>query len=445
MDTHKAPRPTGLRKITLSQLRAETARAAPFAPTTPGRVLAAFKRAAPALGVSRRVVDLIDTLMSHSRPQDWEGGPGPGPIVFPSDTELEDRLLVGPSQRKTLVRGALDAGLLRLRRSPNGKRYGHRDKQGRIIEAYGFDLAPLAERVPEFQRASAEWEARRDEGRRLRREITSTRNHILALVDLALAQELPGEEWVAAAAKADVLWRGREAHRDPLVLLPIAARLRALDIHLGEQIAAALAAVDAGEHGETAPIGPENRPHLTTASESMIAKATTKLPAKAGPKRPMAHEEASSDSLPIQPAVTRDARVEPTRESPTPASALYGFVVTPTFLMMAAPALRDWVRSARAGWGELYEAADHVRSALGISPHAWGQACVVLGRQEAVTALAAICVRQAEGKVKKSPGGLLRRMVELHGEGKLRLDKTCFGLADRLRKQHPQPARAGQP
>ena len=105
--------------------------------------------------------------------------------------------------------------------------------------------------------------------------------------------------------------------------------------------------------------------------------------------------------------------------------------------MMAAPALRDWVGSARVGWSELYEAADHVRSALGVSPHAWGQACLMLGRQEAVTALAAICVRHAEGKVKKSPGALLRRMVELHGEGKLRLDKTCFGLADRLKKRNP--------
>ena len=116
-------------------------------------------------------------------------------------------------------------------------------------------------------------------------------------------------------------------------------------------------------------------------------------------------------------------------------SALRGFVVTPLFLLMATPEYRDWVSSARAGWGELYEAADHVRSALGISPHAWGQACLVLGRQEATVALTAICARRAIGKV-KSPGGLLRRMVELHGDGKLRLDKTCFGLADRLKKQH---------
>jgi len=118
-------------------------------------------------------------------------------------------------------------------------------------------------------------------------------------------------------------------------------------------------------------------------------------------------------------------------------SALRGFVVTPMFLMMIAPAFRDWVSSARAGWAELYQAADFVRSGLGISPYAWGQACVTLGRQEATAALAAICARHADGQV-KSPDGLLRCMVELHGKGTLRLDRTLFGLAAKSNKsQHP--------
>ena len=95
---------------------------------------------------------------------------------------------------------------------------------------------------------------------------------------------------------------------------------------------------------------------------------------------------------------------------------------------------RDWTSSARAGWDELDQAASHVRSALGMSPHAWGQARVMLGQEEAITLLAAICARHADGKV-RSPGGLLRRMVELHQQGELRLDQTLFGLADKVRKE----------
>lgn len=54
----------------------------------------ALTLAAAALGVPRRVVDLVDCLMSYSPSQDWDGSPGLGPIVWPSDAELEDRLLV---------------------------------------------------------------------------------------------------------------------------------------------------------------------------------------------------------------------------------------------------------------------------------------------------------------------------------------------------------------
>jgi replication initiation protein RepC len=108
------------------------------------------------------------------------------------------------------------------------------------------------------------------------------------------------------------------------------------------------------------------------------------------------------------------------------------------FLMTVAPAFRDWVSNARAGWAELYQAADYVRSGLGISPYAWGQACLVLGRQEATAALAAIYARHADGKVKK-PDGLLRCMVDLHGKGTLRLDRTLFGLAAKLNKDRHQP------
>ena len=454
MDPQTAP-PTGRRKITPPQLRAEAPAAVPFPPTTPGWVLAAFKRAEPALGAPAQVVKLVDYLVGRTRSQDWDGGPGLGPIAWPSDAELEDRLNVGPSQRKATVRAALEAGYVRLRRSPNGKRWGHRDKQGRITDAYGFDLSPLAERMAEFERLSAEWEARRDEGRRLRREITTTRNHILSLVDLALAQELDGEDWPAAAAKADALWRERGAQRDPLALVPIAARLRALDIHVGEQVAAALAAVEHGEHEETVPMGPENRPHLTTTNQVFIAKANTTEPAEpaaVGPARPIAQKEESSGGQQSGRHVAkRPAQAEPARKvvagsgtagglalpqkGAIPSCALRGFVVTPGFLLEIAPIFRDWTSSAWPSWDELARVAYDVRGAIGISPHAWGQAWITLGGDGAITVLAVICARHAAGLVKSSPGGLLRAMVERHEKGTLRLDRTLFGLADKLKKR----------
>ena len=430
--------PTGRRKITSPQLRAEAARAVPFPTVTPGRVLAAFKRAEPALGAPAQVVKLIDYLMGRSQPQDWNGN-SLGPITWPSDAELEDRLGVGPSQRKAIVNAALDAGYVRLRRSPNGKRYGHRDKQGRITDAYGFDLTPLTQRMAEFERAAAEWEARRNEGWRLRREITCSRNAVLSLVDLATAQDVAGEDWPAVATQADALWRQRGRHRDPLALVPIAARLRALRVRVQEQVTAAVAAVDSVE---TDPVGPEYRPHLTTTNQLIIAEANADGPGKAGPDRPMAQEEGCAQDRSGWRVVAEKGRVDPTRDAVVQRSALRGFVVTPGFILAIAPAFRDWVSSARPGWGELDQAAARVRSALGISPHVWGQAYLTLGREEAITALAAVCARYAAGKV-ASPDGLLRCMVELHGKGSLRLDRTLFGLADKLRKDATTGAGTG--
>ena len=448
MDTHTA-RPTGRRQITPPQLRAEAPMAASFTPITPGRALAAFKRAGPALGVSRRVVDLVDCLMSYSPAQDWEGRPGLGPVVWPSDVELEDRLCIGPSQRKTLVRAAMDAGFMRLRRSPNGKRYGYRDRRGAIVNAYGFDLAPLAERMAEFERTAAEWQARRDEGRRLRREISSSRNQILSLVDLARMQSLEGKQWAAAAAQADALWHQRGSQRDPLPLLPIAARLRALCIHVQEQVTAALATV---EDVSSDPMGPEYRPHQTTTTQVLTAKADTTNATAAGPNRPIAQKEESSRGQPGRCTVEGQPRVMPTRKgvavgdkavgTPLPQSdaappcPLRGFMVTPAFILQVAPIFRDWTSSARPSWQELARVAYDIRGAIGISPHAWGQAWIMLGSEGAIAALAAICARHAAGQV-KSPGGLLRKMVELHQKGTLRLDATLFGLADKLKKAQP--------
>jgi replication initiation protein RepC len=117
---------------------------------------------------------------------------------------------------------------------------------------------------------------------------------------------------------------------------------------------------------------------------------------------------------------------------PAPANALRGFVLTPDDLLRLAPAFRAWVASASASWPELVEAAFYVCGELGIYKHAWGQACVVLGWMEAISALAVIATRHASGKV-KSPGRLLRKMVELHQLGELWLDKNLLGLMDRAR------------
>ena len=111
------------------------------------------------------------------------------------------------------------------------------------------------------------------------------------------------------------------------------------------------------------------------------------------------------------------------------ADALRRFPATPDFVMWIASQFRDFASTSRPTQTDIVEAAWHVRKHLGVSPGAWGEACVTLGRWPAAVAIAAIAARHEAGEV-RSPGGLLRRMVQLYERGELRLDRTLYGLAD---------------
>ena len=402
MQIEPAP-PTGRRKITARMIAVQTGRPSTWEPVRLGLVWGAFKRAVPALGIPRRVVELIDYLVGCTMDADWMEGEG-RLLVWPSNDVLMDALDIGLSQIKTLLRLAQEHGLIEMCDSANGKRYGWR-VDGRVVEAYGFDLGPFAARHAEFQAIAAAHEERRREGRRLRGRIGALRRHILSLIDAGAEQGAEAADWPALARQACELAALRGDSRDPTYLSTIVGRLT---IRF-EEVQAVLAAL---KPVETDPKGPEIRPHYTPTNQDLIAKANTVV---VGPSRPWLPRK--KDGAPCVPSNQGQE------------SVLRGFVVTTEFLLKIAPSFRGWVRSAHPSWSELEEAAGYVRSELDISLHAWGQACVLLGRMEAVTMLATISARHMAGKV-RSPGGLLKRMVELHQQGKLRLDRTLFGISD---------------
>ena len=376
MTTILSTPPSGRRRITEAQLKATAGLTGTHAPASSSQVMGAFKKAAPALGISRRLVDLIDVMMSRTILADWQGDWRP--VVWPSNDWLADRLGIEISRVKELIRAAIDAGLILPVDSGTRKRYGKRGAGGRIIYAYGFDLSPLAERIPAFQLAAAEHEARRQEGLALRRDISHLRAAILGLTDYAEAEGLSGQDWAALALTArDVAARARYL-RDPLALAPIEARLVALRKEIE-------AIVEASVSGDNHPREPENRPLHTTTNQLNIGKPIAKaaLPAHEGGK--VEAEEINHRAG----ARNKSATWVPDDASRRPSDA---------------PAFRGLVNSARPAGREMSEAAFIVRGSLGISQHAYGQACAVLGRYEAATAIAAISAKNDMGLV-RSPGG----------------------------------------
>jgi len=424
-------RPTGQRTMTPRMLAVVAARPTEWEPAPRGQALSALKRAAPALAIPRRVVELVDYLVGRSPPADWsEGG---RPMAWPSNPTLQDALGLQRTQVQTLIRLGQEWGLFEMDDGPTGKRRG-RVESGRVVEAWGFDLTLLAARRAEFEQIAAAHEERRREGRRLRGRITALSKKVQALAAAGAEQRIPGADWPAIVAQARATAALRGDSEDPAQLAPLVEQLAALH----EQAKSVLLTVLPGcvDAVETGPSGPLDRTPITPTTHLSIANANT---AEAGPNRPEAHKDGSSQDRPsTHLQEQRTLGVESGRPALVPTSALRGFVVTPDWLVQVAPAFRGWVGSAQPSWNELAEAALYVRAELDISKHAWGQACVVLGRMEAVTVLAVITTRHAAGKV-RSPGGLLRRMVELHGQDKLRLDRTLFGLADQLRRESARP------
>lgn len=242
----------------------------------------------------------------------------------------------------------------------------------------------------------------------MRREIASLRGEVRCLVELATDQGSKAHDWQAFADQADALLQQRGCSRDPLSLLPIVARLRALRIRVRELVTAAT--VDIGTDKENGPIGPEYRPHNTTTNQLIVVSTIISGADARGPEE-RSKEQESGDQ-----------------------SAFRGFVATPGFILAIAPVFRLATPCIHPDWAELIRAASQVCHGLGMSQHAWGQACIMLSPQVAVLALASIAARLARGLV-QSPGRLLRRMVELHEAGSLRLNKTRFGLADELTRQ----------
>ena len=174
MDTensaHGAPRgrsarpPSGFRRLTPGLLKidrtAEGFAGLPQGVTTPGQLLAALKAAAPRLGIAPRLVHAIDWLFRFTQPQDWEQGSRP--VIWPSASMQQEALGLSLSQVKETNRRLIELGLITMKDSANGKRYGRRhEKTGHIIEAYGFDLSPIAIRHDEFVRLAEEARAER--------------------------------------------------------------------------------------------------------------------------------------------------------------------------------------------------------------------------------------------------------------------------------------------
>ena len=131
----------------------------------------ACRDACAALDLRPTLRSVLIELVGH-----WRENPLNGQlIVWPSNETLMG--LTGLSERaiRNATRALIDQGVIAPRDSANGKRYARFNAAGELVEAYGFDLAPLHERAGEFAAIVEQQRRERDEHSRRFEALTIAR------------------------------------------------------------------------------------------------------------------------------------------------------------------------------------------------------------------------------------------------------------------------------
>lgn len=420
--------PTGFRRLTPGLLKAdrtaESFNGLPEKVTSPGQLLAAFKAAAPRLGLSPRLVHAVDWLFRFTQPRDWEKGSRP--IVWPSASMQEEALDLSESQAKRLTRALIEAGLVTMKDSPNGKRYGRRDPGGRIIEAYGFDLSPVAIRHAEFVRLAEEARVERAAMGRLRRRATIARKAIVQLLETAEEYGFANEEWESLAHQTASLARSLRGLECVDEMQAGVASLECRQQMARERLETLLKNV------EMNPLGRENATHQHNYNPTPNPDQDTVIAAKNCSREgegPLPETSAS-------PALA-GAGSQPKRPDK---GMVHG--IRPDELVRLTPRLKPYLPRPNPTWPEIVDAADWLRHDLGVSKSLWGNACLAMGRELAAVALAIVSTKEAE-HFRTTPGGYFHGMVAKAKTGELHLERTVWALRRVAEPARHQPGREG--
>ncbi|MCY4335882.1 MAG: plasmid replication protein RepC [Litoreibacter sp.] len=382
------------------------------------RAFVAVKRVGAHINLKAGDMMLLDTLGAFTQPQDWEEGQRP--IVWPSNAYLMEHTGFSLSALKRHARRLAEAGIIAFKDSSNGKRWGKRDENGVILEAYGFDLSPLAARVEEFEELQADLAAERELCQLLRRKITVSRRMIRARLDAAISSALSGP-WSDFQQSFEALLG--KLPRRPVASSTLERLLRWL-VELQEQVEEAfLVATRATSEqmevvhvdNQTQEMNPKqfnNEPHILTTNHltPVISNCSEKEHAAGVEREPQTEER-----------VEKTAQDERSRPN--------GVAIDVPTIMQACPEFATWARDLGGylkDWGDVYRVAGELRPMIGVSEHAWLAAQESLGKQAAAAAMVLVFDKHAKGEV-ASPGGYLRGMVEKAGAGELHLERSIFG------------------
>jgi replication initiation protein RepC len=390
-----------MRPISLAHLRVveRPEASVPGKPINKWELLRELSKAQAAFGVTERDLTVMQGLLSFF-PDDALGG-NAEMVVFPSNKAICERLNGMPcsTMRRHLAR-LVEAGLLMRRDSPNGKRYVRKHGEERV--AFGFDLSPLYCRTEEITRAAEAVREAEDRVRRLREVVSLMRRDLAALAEF-------GEELQPGLG----LW---DQFRDKAVLTARALR-RKLTL---EELSAYRIGLEALlDHARNVIDGPETEKMNTN-----------------GAQFERHHHNSNEESIDIEPALEKGgaSAAAPDVETDAPGADVEEADTRrvpkiPLHLVIAGcPSLKTFYQGDIRHWHQLFDAACHVRPAMGISASAWEEAQRFMGPEQASIVVVAMLERFADIR---SPGGYLRALTSKAAAGEFSCGPMIMALMSR--------------
>ena len=367
----------------------------PAGPINKWELLRELSKAQAAFGVAERDLTVLQGLLSFF-PHDALGG-NAEMVVFPSNKAICERLNGMPcsTMRRHLAR-LVDAGLLQRRDSPNGKRYVRKYGEERV--AFGFDLSPLYSQSEGIARAAEAVREAEERVRRLREVVSLMRRDLAALA-------MFGEEIQPGLGLWDQL-------RDTAAITARALR-RKLSI---EDLLIFRADLEA----------------LLNQARDIIDGPETEEMNTNDARFERHHHNSNKESIDLEPALEKsgatadvadecvaDIYEQDTRNTPR----------IPLHLVMAAcPSLKTFYQGEIRHWHQLFDAACHVRPAMGISVSAWEEAQRFMGPEHASIVVAAMLERFDDIR---SPGGYLRALTGKAAAGEFSCGPMVMALVGR--------------
>ncbi len=373
------------------------------------------------VGLSGGDIQHLDYLISHTREIDWH--PGQRPIIYKSVCVMARER--GVSERQIWNRESRlhSLGCLLWNDMGNFRRTGGRDKSGRIAFAYGVDLTPIARRYDEFAALKKQQIEDMAHFNEARRQVSGQRRRCLVKITMAQERGLDVEDLVE---RFGGLPRVRAGH-SLTVVNDLLDHLREIETTLDTTLDTA--------HDSGLPEQQEACDFSTHCMGLPACGLTQNTSDQSEVNfrhiQPTNNPQSSKDDT-CNRGVTNDR--ENVGKNPEHPTTGVEHLTVRQLVQAASEELSSQIlpTGRKVGLSDIVDASARHCHHLGIHKSAWADACSVMGRAGAATAVIIIDrnINHPDTPI-RNPGGVLRSMTARAQTGALHLHRSIFGILDR--------------